>query len=62
MMVVNQKGLTRLNFLKDFPSNETAYRASGKVHTEEYEKVVMRTVDEVVEQLGNTIWILRQRN
>jgi hypothetical protein len=41
-----------VELLKDFPPHVAAYRASGKVHKEEYEKIVMARVDEVAAQYG----------
>lgn len=36
-----------VELLKDFPPHVAAYRASGAVSKEEYERVVMTRVDEV---------------
>ncbi len=41
-----------VELLKDFPPHVAAYRASGKVHKEEYEQVVMARVDEVAAKYG----------
>jgi len=41
-----------VELLADFPAHVAAYRATGKVNKEEYEKVVMARVDEVAEEVG----------
>jgi hypothetical protein len=48
-----------VELLNDFPPHVAAYRASGKVHKEEYEKVVMHKVDEVAEQFGKINFLVR---
>ena len=48
-----------VELLNDFPTHVAAYRASGKVHKEEYEKVVMHRVDEVAEQFGKINFLVR---
>ena len=48
-----------VELLNDFPPHVAAYRASGKVHKEEYEKVVMHRVDEVAEQYGKINFLVR---
>src|SRR4051812_26008526 len=41
-----------VELLKDFPPHVAAYRATGKVNKEEYEQVVMATVDRVAATYG----------
>ena len=41
-----------VELLEGFPPHVAAYRAFGKVHKEEYEKVVMARVDEVADKYG----------
>ncbi len=41
-----------VELLKDFPPHVAAYRATGEVKKEEYEKVVMARVDEVAASYG----------
>ncbi|HEX8313527.1 MAG TPA: STAS/SEC14 domain-containing protein [Flavisolibacter sp.] len=48
-----------VELLPDFPLHVAAYRAGGKVHKDEYEKVVMHRVDEVAEQYGKINFLVR---
>jgi hypothetical protein len=48
-----------VELLPEFPPHVAAYRASGKVHKEEYEKVVMHRVDEVAAQYGKINFLVR---
>ncbi|HEY0067351.1 MAG TPA: STAS/SEC14 domain-containing protein [Flavisolibacter sp.] len=48
-----------VELLSDFPPHVAAYRASGSVGKEEYERVVMARVDEVAEQYGKINFIVR---
>ena len=48
-----------VELLGDFPPHVAAYRASGEIHKEEYEKVVMRRVDEVAAQYGKINFLVR---
>jgi hypothetical protein len=48
-----------VELLKEFPSHVAAYRAWGKVHSEEYEQVVMNRVNEVAEQYGRINFLVR---
>lgn len=48
-----------VELLPDFPPHVAAYRASGKVHQEEYESVVMHRVDEVARQWGKINFLVR---
>jgi hypothetical protein len=41
-----------LNCLNGFPAHVAAYRAYGTVHKKEYEKIVMKRVDEVAAIYG----------
>lgn len=47
-----------VELLKDFPPHVAAYRASGEVEKEEYEKVVMARVDEVAAAYGKINFIV----
>lgn len=52
-----------VELLKGFPPHVAAYRASGRVHHDEYEKVVMKRVDEVAAQFGKiNFLVLLQTN
>ncbi|HYH16334.1 MAG TPA: STAS/SEC14 domain-containing protein [Flavisolibacter sp.] len=48
-----------VELLADFPQHVAAYEARGKVNKEEYEKVVMRRVDEVAAQYGKINFLVR---
>ncbi|HEY0042200.1 MAG TPA: STAS/SEC14 domain-containing protein, partial [Flavisolibacter sp.] len=48
-----------VELIPDFPPHVAAYRASGKVHEEEYENVVMHRVDEVADQYGKINFLVR---
>ena len=48
-----------VELLSDFPPHVAAYRASGSIGKEEYERVVMARVDEVAEQYGKINFIVR---
>lgn len=48
-----------VELLADFPPHVAAYRASGTVHKDEYEKVVMHRVDEVAAQYGKINFLVR---
>lgn len=48
-----------VELLADFPPHVAAYRASGIVHKEEYERVVMHRVDEVANQYGKINFLVR---
>ncbi|HEV7332408.1 MAG TPA: STAS/SEC14 domain-containing protein [Flavisolibacter sp.] len=48
-----------VELLPGFPPHVAAYRASGKVHKEEYENVVMHRVDEVANQWGKINFLVR---
>lgn len=48
-----------VELLADFPLHVAAYRASGEVHKEEYERVVMQRVDEVAAQYGKINFLVR---
>jgi hypothetical protein len=41
-----------VELMKDLPPHVAAYRASGIVHKDEYEQIVMSRVDEVAEKYG----------
>lgn len=41
-----------VELLNDFPPHVAAYRASGKVHKEEYDRIVAARVNEVAAQYG----------
>jgi hypothetical protein len=48
-----------VELLPHFPPHVAAYRASGKVHKDEYEAVVMHRVDEVAAQYGKINFLVR---
>ena len=48
-----------VELLAGFPPHVAAYRASGEVHKEEYERVVMSRVDEVAAQYGKINFLVR---
>jgi hypothetical protein len=48
-----------VELLRDFPPHVAAYRASGKVNKDEYEKIVMARVDEVAMQYGKINFLVR---
>jgi hypothetical protein len=55
----NNRSKSMVELLSDFPPHVAAYRASGKVLKEEYEKVVMHRVDEVASTYGKINFIVR---
>ncbi|QNF33208.1 STAS/SEC14 domain-containing protein [Adhaeribacter swui] len=48
-----------VELLADFPPHVAAYKASGEVHKDEYEKVVMRRVDEVAAKYDKINFLVR---
>jgi len=47
-----------VQLLEDFPPHVAAYKASGSVGKEEYERVVMKRVDEVAVEFGKVNFIV----
>jgi hypothetical protein len=48
-----------VELLSDFPPHVAAYRAVGAVGKEEYERVVMRRIDEVAVQYGKINFLVK---
>ena len=48
-----------VELLKDFPPHVAAYRATGTIDKEEYERVVMARVNEVAAQFGKINFLVR---
>lgn len=48
-----------VELLKDFPSYVAAYKATGHVNQDEYERVVMKRVNEVADQFGAINFIVK---
>jgi hypothetical protein len=50
---------TMVELLREFPAYVMAYRASGKVNREEYERIVMPRADEVAHQFGSINFLVK---
>ncbi|WP_374164943.1 STAS/SEC14 domain-containing protein [Arcticibacter sp. MXS-1] len=48
-----------VELIEGFPRYVAAYKASGKVEKEEYERVVMHRVDEVAREFGSINFLVR---
>ncbi|MFC7524300.1 STAS/SEC14 domain-containing protein [Parapedobacter sp. GCM10030251] len=47
-----------VSLMNDFPDHVVAYRASGKIKKDEYERVVMTRVNEVADRYGKINFIV----
>jgi hypothetical protein len=48
-----------VELLEGFPDHVAAYRAAGKVTSDEYKRIVMRRVDEVAERYGKINFLVK---